>query len=88
MLENVKLAIGITTDYYDSDLKGLIDACKADLSMCGIDESKIVDTDALVVRAVIFYCKAYFRNSDESERYAKAYIALKNSMAMAGEYRE
>lgn len=87
MLEDVKLAIGIATDAYDKDLKGLIDACKIDLHIHGVDKSKIIETDALTHQAIIFYCKAYFRNSDKAQRYRGAYEALRTAMSMAGEYR-
>lgn len=89
ILNDVKLALGIAqaVNSFNTDLDGLICACKADLKLCGISESKINDDDALVNRAIIFYCKAYFRNSDSSERYRKAYEALRTAMSMAGEYR-
>ena len=87
MLNDVKLALGIATDLFDYDLNNLIEACKIDLKMCGIDEGKITTDDALVNRAIIFYCKAYFRNSDHAERYKKAYESLRTAMSMAGEYR-
>ena len=85
MLSKVKLAYPITTNAYDDDILGLIEACKVDLSLSGVE--KIDETDGLTQRAIIFYCKAYFRNNDSSERYRKAYEALKIAMSLAGDYK-
>lgn len=88
MLSEVKKAIPIAKNVtiYDSDLEGLIEACKRDLALTGISLEKLTESDPLFGRAVIFYCKAYFRNTDNSQRYEKAYESLKTAMAMAGEY--
>ena len=85
MLSMVKLAYPITTDAYDDDISGLIEACKTDLNLCGVE--KIDETDGLTQRAIIFYCNAFFRNNDSSERYRKAYEALKVAMSLAGDYK-
>ena len=85
MLSKVKLAYPITTNAYDDDILGLIEACKTDLKLCGVE--KIDEADGLTQRAIIFYCKAFFRNNDSSERYRKAYEALKVAMSLAGDYK-
>lgn len=86
MLGKVKLAYPITTGAYDDDILGLIESCKTDLKLSGVDV--INEEDELTQRAIIFYCKAYFRNNDSSERYRKAYEALKIAMSLAGDYRD
>lgn len=88
MLNEVKKSIPIaeTVTIYDTDLEGLIEACKRDLALSGIKLSKLTADDPLFVRAVIFYCKAYFRNTDNSQRYEKAYNGLKTALSMAGDY--
>lgn len=90
MIDDVKLSMGIaiSVNMYDYDLNGLIEACKADLHICGIAQNKILESDPLINRAIIFYCKAYFRNSDSQERYRKAYEALKTALSMSGDYRD
>lgn len=86
MLKAVKLALGITTDAYDLELQGLIDACTADLRITGIDSSK--SDDPLIMRAHIFYAQANFQKDDvASERYGKAYDALKVVLSLASEYK-
>lgn len=87
MLDKVKLAMSIKTTAYDGDIQELIDACKTDLSLAGVN--RIDDNDSLTVRAVIFYAKSYFRANEQSaDRYAKAYENLKIAMSLSGEYTE
>ena len=66
MLKKVKLALRLTTKAYDSELKDLIEAAKADLGLAGVIVPKTVD--ALVGRAVITYCRLHF-NSPEGQEY-------------------
>ena len=75
MLDDVKnaLDIALPVTIYDKDLSDLVDAAKLDLHMCGIAKDKITDENKLISRAVIFYCKAYFKKSDENEHYKRAY---------------
>ena len=92
MLDKVKTALRLKTSAFDGEIDGLIDACKADLSLAGIKikekpprAKKWVD-DPLVVRAVILYCKANFGFNEDSERYRRAYDLLKTALCLAGEY--
>lgn len=85
MLEKIKLALRIKTEDFDEELSDLIAACKQDLMLSGVD--KIEDGDALIERAAVLYCKAYFGTSDKSDQFARSYEALKCSMALAGDYR-
>lgn len=86
MLDYVKTALRVKTSVFDVELQGLIDACKADLSMVGIRIPE--GDDALIQRAVTLYCKAHFGfNVEDGERYMKAYDMLKMSLALAGDYR-
>lgn len=85
MLKSVKSALAVSSDDFDDDLQGLIDACMRDLNIAGVNPLSF--GDPLVERAVIFYCKAYFRNDDKAERYQKAYDSLKKSLSLSGDYR-
>ena len=84
LCEMVKTRIRVKTSVFDdTEVRPLIDTCLKDLARVGIaaDES-----DPLVMQAVVFYCKANFGFSDDQERYQKAYEALRDSMALSGEY--
>ena len=85
LLDNVKLAMGISASAFDTELDMLINACKEELRLAGV----VSPEDApLFVQANIFYCKAYFRNDDRSERYQKAYEKVRDAMSLSGEYNE
>ena len=58
MLESVKLALRVSTSAFDAELNDMIDAAKADLRLCGV--LKVEETDPLIKRAVILYCKSNF----------------------------
>ena len=57
MLEDVKDALRVSGDDLDDEIDGLIDAAKLDLLIAGV---RVDDTDPLIKRAVIIYCKAHF----------------------------
>lgn len=85
MLNKVKLAMAVSSDDFNDDLQGLIDACLRELNVAGVNTS--VSNDPLIERAVIFYCKSYFRNDDKAERYQKAYENLKRALSLSGDYK-
>ena len=64
----------------------MIEAAKFDLRISGVN--KVVDTDPLIKRAVITYCKAHFGYEDVnvSERFERAYIMLKQHLTLSGAY--
>ena len=78
MLNKVKLALRINNTAYDAEITGLINACKRELELAGIASSNIVNTDEMIIQAIILYCKSYFGlgNSD-SEKYMQAFEHLK-----------
>lgn len=84
MLEKVKLALRITTAAFDSEIKDLISAALADLYIAGVGD--VDDTDPLIVRAVITYCKANFGEPDEYDRLKAAYDEQKAQLQTATGY--
>lgn len=90
LLEIVKLNLRRSHDKLDDDLRGQIDACLADLKVCGIVESKLdttQDLDPLIVNAVKLYCKA--ENADDPYKgaeFMRRYEALKSCLMMAEGY--
>ena len=80
LLAKVKLALRIVTDDFDEELTDLIEAALLDLEIAGVSEHEI--TDALVIRAVITYCKAHFGEPDEYDRLKKSYDEQKAQMGM------
>ena len=86
MIEKVKLALRIKTDAFDSEIQDLIDAALADLGLVGVASAD--DTDPLIIRAVITYCKANFGAPDEYERLKTSYDEQKAQLMMATGYTE
>lgn len=86
MLEDVKDALRVSGDDLNTEVQNLIEAAKLDLRITGVN--KVVDTDPLIKRAVITYCKAHFGYEDVnvSERFERAYIMLKQHLSLSGEY--
>lgn len=87
MIERVKTALRVKTTSLDLEITDLIDACKADLSISGVEI--IDDSDPLIQRAIIVYCKANFGlNNVDSEKYQKSYDLLKQHLALCSDYKE
>lgn len=89
-LSDVKNALRVSGTDSDAEILDLIEAAKADLILSGVHESKIVETDPLVRRAIIVYCKAHFGYDDSklAERFEQSYISLKNHLTLSTEYTE
>lgn len=80
MLEKTKTALRITSDAFDDEVTDLIAAAKADLGVAGViipDE-----TDPLIIRAVLTYCKAHFGDNDDFKRYKESYDEMKAQLSM------
>ena len=89
MLNDVKDALRVSGTTMDREIQDLIDAAKADLQLSGVHASKLVDTDPLIKRAVVVYCKAHFGwDNPEADRFAQSYTMLKQHLALSAEYAE
>jgi len=89
LLDDVKLALRITSSAFDSEIDDLIAAARADLKLSGVDPQKADadDPDALIKRAIIIYCKAHFGlDNPEAERLQDAYDMLKAHLTLSREY--
>ena len=94
MLDKVKNALRVKTEAFDDEIQDLIDACKADLRLVGVNvpedtpaEGKEAPAgDPLITRAIVLYAKANFGYSEDSEKYRAAYDYLKCSLSLAGDY--
>ena len=86
MLAKVKLALRITTNAYDADIEGLIEAAKLDLGIAGV----VLPTtlDAVCERAIITYCKLHFLglSEDEWDRLKASYDEQKAQLYTATGY--
>lgn len=83
-VEETKRNIRAKSSEADQEVKGLIEACLKDLEIAGV---YVTDAeDSLVKQAVKLYCKGNYGYDDDTERFREAYAALKDAMALCGDY--
>lgn len=83
MLNRVKLALRLTTDAFDVELTDLVFAAMADLAIAGVVGA---ESDPLIARAVITYCRANFSSPDDYDRLKASYDEQKAQLQMATGY--
>lgn len=84
ILEDIKHAIRVKTDSVNGEIEDLIAAAKRELEIAGVyitDES-----EPTAKQAIKLYCKANYGYDENAERFRQAYEALRDSMALSGEY--
>lgn len=87
LLNDIKKSLRILNTDFDDEISDLIDSAKADLILCGVNSLKVVDTDALIKRAVTIYVKANFGwANEEAERLQKSYEMLRDHLVLTIEY--
>lgn len=89
LLDDVKDALRVSGNALDTEIQDLIAAAKADLQLSGVHPSKISDTDPLIKRAVVVYCKAHFGWAEnDADRFERSYTMLKTHLTLSAEYTE
>lgn len=86
-LAKVKHAIRRSHNMLDDDLMADIDACLADLKVCGVNGPQATEDDPLIYNAIKLYCKSL--DTDDPARAAEwrqRYDSLKSSLMMADGY--
>lgn len=84
-LGKLKLALRISHDKLDEDIRADVDACLADLSACGVINPQA--SDPLIYNAVKLFLRAsYTDDPAKSAEYLKRYDALKSCLQMAEGY--
>lgn len=88
ILDDVKTALRISNTAFDGEITDLISAARSDLKLSGVLESKVNDdTDALIKRAIVVYCKANFGwNNPDAEKLQQSYDMLKMHLSLSQEY--
>lgn len=85
MLEKIKTALRISHDRLDADIQADIDACLADLKLCGVIHAP--DTDPLIINAVKLWCRSLYTDDPaKGAEYLRRYEAMKGSLQMASGY--
>lgn len=86
LIDDVRTSLRTKSNALDSEITDLIDACKLDLGMAGVEV--IEETDTITKQAIKLYCKGSFGYDENSEKFMKAYESLKISMALCGDYKK
>ena len=84
MLDKVKLALRITTNAFNSEINDLIDAAAMDLGIAGVTNT--TQTDPLIIRAIITYCRMNFGQPDDYDRLKASYDEQKAQLGTATGY--
>lgn len=76
LLDEVKVALRVTSSAMDDEINNLINAALADMSRVGVADSMLDEDsmDALAKMAVMLYTKAHFGyDNDEASRFDESY---------------
>jgi hypothetical protein len=76
LLDDVKVALRVTSDAMDVEVQALVDSALADMRRAGVDEALLAEDTMhpLVRTAVMLYCKAGFGyDNSEADRFMRSY---------------
>lgn len=84
-LESIKQALRITHTKLDADIQADIEACIADLRLCGIVHA--AEDDPLMLNAVKLWCRSLYTDDPaKGAEYLRRYEAMKACLMMAEGY--
>lgn len=89
MLEKVRAALRISVENnadINDELTDLIAAAKQDLGIAGIESNNIIDTDPIITRAIITYCKMSFGLPEDYDRLKRSYDEQKAQLSNSTGY--
>lgn len=87
MLQKVKMALRITTDAYDDELRDYICAAIKDIGITDTDVSDVKLYDPLIRMAIITYVRLNFGQPDDYDRLKASYDEQKSQLLMSSDYR-
>ena len=85
MIDDVKLALRLTTTAYDNELNDLISAGTADLGVAGVFKDEGT-ADPLIKKAVITYVKLHFGSPADFDKLKRTYDEQKAQLASCTGY--
>lgn len=90
LLDKVKAACRVTSTAYNDELVDMIEAALADMGITDIKPEvlTVFDTDPLIQRAVITYCRMNFGYQDDInyDRLKASYDEQKSQLLMSEKY--
>lgn len=86
MIQGLMRAVRGKSQVTKLEVTELAEACVMDLCIAGV---YVTDPEEPLCRqAIKLYCKANYGYDNDSEKFRAAYSALKDSMALCGDYRK
>lgn len=83
-LTAVKMALRVSTTAFDTEITNLINAALLDMGLAGVTNN--TQTDALILRAIITYCRLNFGQPDDYDKLKASYDEQKAQLGMATGY--
>ena len=84
LIDKTKMALRITTSYYDEEIADLIESAKLDLGIGGVELPS--ELDELCERAIITYVKMSFGLPEDYDRLKRSYDEQKAQLMTATGY--
>lgn len=85
IVQKLKQRIRVRADTSNEEILDLAESCKKELEIAGVYGDV---TDPLYYQAMVLYCKGHFGYDDNTERFLEAYQALRDAMALSGDYQK
>ena len=84
LIDDVKVALRVKSNAFDTELNIMIDAAQVDLGIAGVD---LPDTlDPICKQAIITYCKIHFGQPENYSDLKASYDEQKAQLSMATGY--
>jgi len=85
LIDDIKKELRVSSTAFDTEIADLIAGAKLDLGISGLDT--IIETDALIKRAIALYCKAHFGyDNKDADRLIESYVSLKEHLSISSDY--
>ena len=84
LVDDVKMALRITTNAFDSEITDLIASAKLDLGIAGVTLPSTLDE--ICTTAIKTYCKLHFGEPDNFDRLKALYDEQKAQLSMSTGY--
>lgn len=86
LIQDLMWTVRTKSDKAIDEIKDLVNACKKDLEIAGVYISD--DEEPLFKQALKLYCKTHYGYDSDTEKFQSAYNALKDAMALSGDYKK
>lgn len=86
LIKQLMKTVRVKSSISEDEITDLVNSCKKELEIAGVYVTN--ESDPLFKQAVKLYCKGHYGYDKDTERFREAYAALRDSMALSGDYRK